>query len=118
MSERIEWTDADRARHRKIRELFKDRPTIDELIARGELSRESVPMGVYVTARVTAARLRAAREAAGLSRAELAESAGVAEADLAALESGELFNPTLELLARYAGALGMTVSIGLEAVQT
>jgi DNA-binding XRE family transcriptional regulator len=117
MNEHIEWTAADRARHHQIRELFKDKPTIEELVARGELSRASVLMGVYVAARVAAVRLRAAREAAGLGRAELAEKAGIAEAELAALESGELFNPTLELLARYAGALGMTVSIGLEPIQ-
>jgi transcriptional regulator with XRE-family HTH domain len=54
-------------------------------------------------------RLRAGREAAGLSLAELARRSGVARATLTSLEAGE-GNPTLETVYALANALGLPIS--------
>ena len=39
VQKKIAWTPEDRARHQAIRETFKDKPTLEELTARGELPR-------------------------------------------------------------------------------
>ena len=54
-------------------------------------------------------RLRARRDEAGLSLAELARRSGVARATLTALEAGD-GNPTLETLYALANALGLPLS--------
>jgi transcriptional regulator with XRE-family HTH domain len=56
-----------------------------------------------------AATLQAARKSRGLSASALAESAGVSRAMIGKVERGEA-QPTAVLLARLAGALGMTLS--------
>ena len=38
VQKKIDWTPDDRSRHQAIREKFKDKPTIEELVAQGELS--------------------------------------------------------------------------------
>jgi transcriptional regulator with XRE-family HTH domain len=53
--------------------------------------------------------LQAARQARGLTVSGLAEQAGVSRAMIAKIERGEA-QPTAVLLARLAGALGMTLS--------
>ena len=55
--------------------------------------------------RTIATRVRAARENAGLSQAELARSAAIAPATLSALESGNA-NPTVQTLSAIARSLG------------
>jgi hypothetical protein len=49
---KIDWTPEDRLRHQAIRERFKDRPTIKELVARGELSGQPVTLGGYLNLRL------------------------------------------------------------------
>jgi transcriptional regulator with XRE-family HTH domain len=58
------------------------------------------------------AQLRAAREAAGLSQAELADRADTGQAALSRIEGGEQ-DPRLSTLARIAGALGCELEIRL-----
>ncbi|MBL8792585.1 MAG: helix-turn-helix transcriptional regulator [Planctomycetia bacterium] len=50
--------------------------------------------------------LKKAREAAGLSLAEVQERSGMDKATLSRLENGHTENPTLETLLRYAKAVG------------
>lgn len=50
--------------------------------------------------------LKAAREAAGLSVADVATAAGVTAAQVARLEAGKVKRPTVEVLERYAAAVG------------
>lgn len=56
-------------------------------------------------------RLRAAREAAGVSLAELALRTGVQKSALSRLENSESPNPTLATLRRYADAVGVDLQV-------
>ena len=58
--------------------------------------------------------LKAAREAKGLSLADLTELTGMDRSALSKLETGQRANPTVETLVRYAEAVGkrLVVSLG------
>ena len=57
--------------------------------------------------------LKAAREAQGLSLADLTERTGMDRSALSKLETGQRPNPTLETLARYAEAVGKRLVVSL-----
>ncbi len=59
------------------------------------------------------AQLRAAREAKGLSLADLTELTGMDRSALSKLETGQRPNPTVETLARYAEAVGKRLVVTL-----
>src|SRR5215212_10155364 len=102
----MKWTPEDRARHKAIREKFqRERPTHQELIESGEYI-GPIPHGVYLELRAALHDLKKAREAAGLSLADVAERSGIDKAALSRLENGVHDNPTVETLMRYAAALG------------
>jgi ribosome-binding protein aMBF1 (putative translation factor) len=115
IQKKTEWTAADRERRRKARELFKDKPTIEQLVARGELSGTTVPMGLYVEIQQLLHDLKQARAAAGLSLADVAQRTGMDKAVLSKLENGQHGMPTLPSLARYAQAVGRRFSFTLTA---
>jgi ribosome-binding protein aMBF1 (putative translation factor) len=56
---------------------------------------------------------KAAREAQGLSLADLTQRTGMDRSALSKLETGQRPNPTIETLARYAEAVGMRLVISL-----
>ncbi len=60
--------------------------------------------------KVAVAKLRAMREAKGMSLAELADRTGMTSGNIARLESQK--NATLRTLERYAAGLGCTLEIG------
>jgi hypothetical protein len=113
VQKKTEWTAEDRERRRKVRELFKDKPTLDQLVASGELSGHSVPMGLYLEIRQLLHDLKKARESARLSLAELAERTGMDKGVLSKLENGQHGIPTLPSLARYAQAVGLQIGFSL-----
>src|SRR5947209_17091734 len=100
-------TAVDRERRRTARELFQDKPSIDQEVARGELSANTVPLGLYVRIHQLLHALNKARVSAGLSLAEVAQRSGMDKAVLANLENGQHGVPTLATRARYAQAVGM-----------
>jgi DNA-binding XRE family transcriptional regulator len=106
VQKKINWTPEDRARHKAIREAFKDKPTIDELVARGELSGNPIPLGAYLNLRLLVSKLRQLREEAQLSLSDVAERSGMDKAMLSRLETGHVPNPGIETIARYLDALG------------
>src|SRR5262249_55925956 len=57
--------------------------------------------------------LKAAREAKGLSLADLTELTGMDRSALSKLESGQRPNPTVETLVRYAEAVGKRLEVSL-----
>ncbi len=57
--------------------------------------------------------LKAAREAKGLSLADLTELTGMDRSALSKLETGRRANPTVETLVRYAEAVGKHVVVSL-----
>jgi DNA-binding XRE family transcriptional regulator len=59
------------------------------------------------------AQLKAAREAKGLSLADITELTGMDRSALSKLETGQRPNPTVETLMRYAEAVGKRVTVSL-----
>jgi DNA-binding Xre family transcriptional regulator len=59
------------------------------------------------------AQLKVAREAKGLSLADLTEPTGMDRSALSKLETGRRANPTVETLVRYAEAVGKRVVFSL-----
>ena len=57
--------------------------------------------------------LKAAREAKGLSLADLADRTGMDRSALSKLETGQRANPTVETLLRYAEAVGKRLVVSL-----
>jgi ribosome-binding protein aMBF1 (putative translation factor) len=57
--------------------------------------------------------LKAAREAKGLSLADLTELTGMDRSALSKLETGQRANPTVDTLVRYAEALGKRLVVSL-----
>jgi transcriptional regulator with XRE-family HTH domain len=58
--------------------------------------------------------LKDAREAKGLSLADLTELTGMDRSALSKLETGQRLNPTIETLIRYAAAVGKRLVVSLE----
>jgi len=113
VQKKTEWTAEDKERRRKVRELFKGKPTIDELVAKGELSGNTVPMSLYLEMQQLLHDLKKAREWAGLSLAEVSERTGMDKAVLSKMENGRHGIPTLSSLARYAKAVGQHLAFSL-----
>jgi DNA-binding Xre family transcriptional regulator len=59
------------------------------------------------------AQLKAAREAKGMSLADLTELTGMDHSALSKLETGQRANPTVETLVRYAEAVGKRLVVSL-----
>jgi DNA-binding Xre family transcriptional regulator len=74
------------------------------------LTEEEVPPAKADPIRVAIAKLRAMREARGLSLADVAERTGMTRGNIARLESQK--NATLRTLERYAAGMGCTLEIG------
>src|SRR5947208_9824736 len=113
VQKKTEWTAVDRERRRKVRELFKAKPTIEQLVASGELSGNTMPMGLYLEIQQLLHDLKKARASAGLSLADVAQRTGMDKAVLSKLENGQHGIPTLPSLARYAQAVGMHLAFAL-----
>jgi len=113
VQKKTSWTAEDRERRRRVRELFKDKPTIEQLVASGELSGNTVPMGLYLEIQQLLHDLKKARESAGLSLADVAERTRMDKAVLSKLENGRHGIPTLPSLARYARAVGLQLGFSL-----
>jgi DNA-binding XRE family transcriptional regulator len=108
-TKRLIKTPEDIARHKAIREQFKNKPTIEELVASGELSGHPIPHGIFMDMLMLLHNLRQEREKAGLSLTEVAERSGMDKSTLSKLESGKQTNPTLDTILRYVKALGKEV---------
>jgi ribosome-binding protein aMBF1 (putative translation factor) len=74
---------------------------------------DGTTMGDLVAFRRFVMGLRRERERQGLSLADVAERAKIDKAALSRLENGQQLNPTLNTLARYAHALGKSLTLGL-----
>lgn len=61
------------------------------------------------------AQLKKAREAAGLTLAQVAEKSGLATETLCRLETGQVTNPTWKTLGMYAAAVGRKLTLSAEA---
>ena len=109
VQKKIEWTADDRSRHKAIRDKFKDKPTIEALVAQGELSGQPVSLGSYLNLRLIVHNLRKIREQAHLSLADISERSGMDKAMLSRLENGHVANPGIETISRYLDAMNKSL---------
>lgn len=105
IQKKIDWSPEDRARHRAIRESVKDKPSLEQLVARGELRGQPLSLGAYLNLRLLVGMLRQLREAGSLSLADLSQRSGMDKAMLSRLENGHVPNPGIETITRYLEAL-------------
>jgi len=94
---------AARQRAEQTRQQLEHKPRPEELLTGQELA-DAAPF--YLVLRGFIRQLREAREAAGLTLAEVSARSGLAVESLSRLETGALTNPTWKTLATYAAAVG------------
>jgi len=113
----IHWTPEQRAQHQAIRDAFRDwHPGPEELIASGAAARLGLDV-VHSPAQELLQHLKASREAAGLTLADLSARCGIDQPALSRLENGHTPNPTLDTLWRYAAAVGKRLLLSAEDIQ-
>ncbi|MBY0523120.1 MAG: helix-turn-helix transcriptional regulator [Gemmataceae bacterium] len=113
----IERTPEQRAQHQAIRNAFRDwHPGPEELIASGAAAQLGLDV-VHAPAEELFRQLKASREAAGLTLADLSARCGIDQPALSRLENGHTQNPTLDTLWRYAAAVGKRLVLSTEDVQ-
>ncbi len=101
------------AAEQAIRERFQEeRPALQDLVDRGDIA-AIFTMGEYWELRKTFAALKALREHQGLSISDMAERTGMDRAMISRLENGQVDNPTVATMTRYAKALGKRVVVSL-----
>ena len=107
----------------KVGAAKKVRPPLYERLSEGidEMRRHfagektGVTVTVHVSPKLAAtvvAEVKAAREAAGLTLAQVAARSRLTVGTLSKLESGTTPNPTVDTLARYAAAVGRVLTLG------
>ena len=100
-------TPEEAAKYREVREQVAGE--LPELIARHHQRSAALDQLLYALLE----QLKAAREAKGLSLADLTELTGMDRSALSKLESGQRPNPTVETLVRYAEAVGKRLVVAL-----
>jgi DNA-binding XRE family transcriptional regulator len=99
-------TPEEAARYKKVREQVAEE--LPDLIAR-----HHERMAGFDLLQELLVELKAAREAKGLSLADLTEITGMDRSALSKLETGQRANPTIETLVRYAEAVGKRLVVTL-----
>jgi DNA-binding phage protein len=123
---RGERTSEQKAEEQTVRERFRGKPGLRELLESGEISQQAHDRAAYRRAegpardpvRELVAALRAERERKGLSLADVAKRSGIDRAAVHKLEIGLNKNPTVGTLTRYADALGMRIAWDLESLSS
>ncbi len=88
----------------------------DELLAAGKIG-ETVPQGGYLEVLRLMAKLKARREARGLSLTDVSERSGITRQAISKLENGQNTNPTVATLWRYSLAIDAGVTLGVEEIE-
>jgi helix-turn-helix protein len=110
----IAWTPEQRAQHKAVRDAFRDwHPDPEELIASGAAARLGLNV-IHSPAQELLGQLKASREAAGLTLAEVSPRCGIDQPALSRLENGRTRNPTVDTLWRYAAAVGKRLVLTAE----
>src|SRR5260370_32129383 len=109
---RIQTPEQEAAEQALRQKLQEERPTLEDLVERGDIT-QVFTMGEYWELRKTFAALKAMREQQGLSITDLAERTGMDRAMISRLENGQMDNPTIATMTRYARALGKKVVVRL-----
>ena len=113
----IQRTPEQRAQHQAIRDAFRDwHPGPEELIASGTAAQLGLEV-VHFPAHDLLRHLKASREAAGLTLADVSARCGIDQPALSRLENGHSHKPTLDTLWRYAAAVGKRLVLSAEDIQ-
>lgn len=113
----IQWTAQQRAEHQAIRDEFHEwHPGPEEMIASGAAARLGLDV-IHFPAQELLRNLKASREAAGLTLADVSARCGIDQPAISRLENGRTQNPTLDTLWRYAAAVGKRLVLSAEDVQ-
>jgi DNA-binding XRE family transcriptional regulator len=110
-----------------MRRITRNQPLTPEEAAKNKAIRDQVMeelpdlvrrhqerLAVHERLQEVLGQLKEARQAKGLSLAELTEITGMDRSALSKLETGQRPNPTLETLVRYAEAVGKHLHFSLE----
>jgi ribosome-binding protein aMBF1 (putative translation factor) len=103
---------AARKRAEQTRKQLHDKPAPAEILTPGERD-DAAPF--YFVLREYIRQLKEAREAAGLTLADVSARTGMAVESLSRLETGAQTNPTWKTLGTYAAALGRRPRLEVEA---
>ena len=95
------------AKYRRIREMIAEE--IPEIKAEARAIREGRQAKIGQAIRL----LKAEREMRGLSLGDIGERTGLSKSAISKLENNDNANPTVNTLAKYADALGMTIGVVL-----
>jgi DNA-binding XRE family transcriptional regulator len=96
-----------------LRQRFQqEKPSLQDLVERGDIS-TVFTMEEYWELCKTFAALKALREQQALSISDLAERTGLDRTMISRLENGQIDNPTIATVTRYAKALGKRVVVSL-----
>jgi ribosome-binding protein aMBF1 (putative translation factor) len=109
---RVQTPEQESAERLLREQVQKEKPSLKELVERGDVV-QVFTMGEYWELRKTFAALKALREQQGLSITDLAERTGMDRAMISRLENGQIGNPTVATMARYAKALGKKLVVSL-----
>jgi DNA-binding phage protein len=102
------------AEEEQVRATFRDRPSLQTLIERGEIDPERImTLAAEESLLKGLIALKRARQDRGLSLSEVSRRSGIDLASLSRLEAGKNPNPTFETLSRYADALGLRLELTL-----
>src|ERR1700723_674016 len=104
---------AARERAKQTRKLVQDKSGPNELLTAQELA-DAAPF--YLVLRNFITQLKEAREAAGMTLADVSARSGLAIESLSRLETGAQTNPTWKTLGAYAAAIGLRPSLTAEVV--
>jgi len=106
-------SDTDKAKYARLREA------VEKEFPPGKAKRpprdpeQPADLGDYFDLRALVGELRKAREAQGLSLADVQQATGIDRAALCRIETGENGNPTVNTLLRYARAIGRKINVAL-----
>ncbi len=109
---RLQTAEQEAAEQALRERLQQEKPNLQDLVDCGDIA-QVFTMGEYWELRKTFAALKALREQQGLSISELAERTGMDRAMISRLENGQVDNPTIVTMSRYAQALGKRVLVSL-----
>jgi len=109
---RVQTPEQERAELELRERMQLEKPSFQDLMNRGDVETVTT-MGEYWGLLQTFAALKALRESEGLSISEMADRTGMDHAMISLLENGQIGNPTISSISRYAQALGKRVVVSL-----
>jgi DNA-binding XRE family transcriptional regulator len=106
-------SDAEKAKYAQMRDAVERELPPGKAKRPPQDPNQPANLGEYFDLRAVVGELRKAREAQGLSLADVQQLTGIDRSALCRIESGENGNPTVNTLIRYARAVGRKINVAL-----